>query len=51
MWALEDDILHPQIYPMRITDYLTRKINAGGILEKAASENNMLLQYRELRSQ
>lgn len=49
IWSLEDDIFHPQIYPLRIADYLTRKIRIGGVLKKLAEENDLELRYREGR--
>lgn len=49
IWSLEDDILHPQIYPLRIADYLTRRIRISGILERLVRENDLELRYRERR--
>jgi hypothetical protein len=49
IWLEEDDVLHPQIYPLRIADYLTRTVKVGGILDEIVAGNNMELKYRELR--
>jgi hypothetical protein len=49
MWLLEDDIWHPQIYPLRITDYLTRRVNIGGILDRLIDESGLSPRYREMR--
>jgi len=49
IWAREDDLLHPQLYPIRIADYLTRRIKAGGILDTFAKENEMEPRHRDMR--
>ncbi len=49
LWLLEDDIYHPQIYPLRITDYLTRRLKIGGILDNLIAENELDPQHREMR--
>jgi hypothetical protein len=49
IWLKEDDLLHPQVYPLRIADYLTRRINAGGLLKEAAGESNAESEFRDLR--
>ncbi|MFH0861410.1 MAG: DNA double-strand break repair nuclease NurA [Candidatus Altiarchaeota archaeon] len=49
MWLREDDVLHPQLYPLRIADYLTRKIKAGGILDEVVGVRGLALKHRELR--
>ncbi len=49
IWCLEDDLLHPQIYPLRITDYLTRRIKIGGILDELIRKNDLAPRYREMR--
>jgi hypothetical protein len=49
MWSLETDILHPQIYPLRAADYLTRKIKVSGILDEVVSAKNLKLKNRERR--
>ncbi len=49
IWLLEDDLLHPQLYPVRIADYLTRRIRVSGIIEKVIDEQGLELKYRELR--
>ncbi len=49
LWLLEDDIWHPQIYPLRITDYLTRKLKIGGILDRLIEESELDPKYREMR--
>ncbi|MFH1788254.1 MAG: hypothetical protein ABH834_02590 [Candidatus Altiarchaeota archaeon] len=49
-WALEDDLLHPQVYPMRIADYLTRRVKVNGILEEFALSNNLEGMYRARRT-
>ena len=48
-WACEDDLLHPQVYPMRITDYLTRKIRVSGVLEEFAKNRGLEWKHRDLR--
>ncbi len=49
IWSLESDLLHPQIYPVRIADYLTRKVKMQGLLEKLIRDNELSLRYREHR--
>lgn len=49
LWCMEDDLLHPQLYPLRITDYLTRKIKIGGIIDEVIRNNGLDLKYREMR--
>ncbi|MFH1836232.1 MAG: DNA double-strand break repair nuclease NurA [Methanobacteriota archaeon] len=48
-WAREDDIFHPQLYPVRIADYLTRRIRIHGLLEEFAKKGGLELQHRNLR--
>lgn len=48
-WSHEDDITHPQTYPVRVADHLTRKINVAGILDDFAAEKNIAPQFRSLR--
>ncbi|VVB54429.1 Uncharacterised protein [uncultured archaeon] len=50
LWTLEDDIIHPQIYPLRVADYLTRRIKVGSIIKETAREHNLDLQYRDVRT-
>jgi len=38
------------VYPMRIADYLTRKIKVGGILSAFALDHALELEHRNLRS-
>ena len=49
IWLSEDDLLHPQLYPIRVTDYLTRKLKVGGILDSFAQEKGLDLKYRDMR--
>jgi len=49
IWCKEDDLLHPQIYPLRIADYLTRRVKVGGILDRFIRENGLELKHRERR--
>jgi hypothetical protein len=49
MWLLEADIWHPQIYPLRVTDYLTRRLKIGGVLDRIIEENELDRRYREMR--
>ena len=49
VWLREDDLLHPQLYPVRIADYLTRGIRVSGLLDRVAAERNLELRHRELR--
>jgi len=49
MWTMERDLLHTQIYPLRMSDYLTRKLKVSGVLEKIIAENNLQLKYRDSR--
>ncbi|MBU0762068.1 MAG: DNA double-strand break repair nuclease NurA [Candidatus Altiarchaeota archaeon] len=50
IWQMEDDILHPQTYPLRIADYLTRRVKVNGILDMLIQEKGLGLKYRELRT-
>ncbi len=49
IWSREDDLLHPQLYPLRIADYLTRRVKVGGILERFVRENELEPRHRERR--
>ncbi len=49
LWMREDDVSHPQIYPLRLTDYLTRKVKVGSVLDGLIRETDLPLRYRELR--
>lgn len=49
IWSMEDDLLHPQLYPIRIADYLTRKVKAGGILDTFVRDNEMEPRHRDMR--
>jgi hypothetical protein len=49
IWLTEDDLLHPQLYPVRTADYLTRRISTSGILDNIASERELELRHREGR--
>jgi len=49
IWCREDDLLHPQLYPLRIADYLTRRVKVGGILDRFIRENRLELKHREMR--
>ncbi|MCX6694693.1 MAG: DNA double-strand break repair nuclease NurA [Candidatus Altiarchaeota archaeon] len=49
LWTLEDDLLHPQLYPLRLADYFTRQVKIGGILDAIVQERKLDLKYRELR--
>lgn len=49
MWYLESDIVHPQIYPLRLADYLTRKVKISSLLESLGREHNLKPQFRSLR--
>ena len=49
-WMCEDDLLHPQIYPVRIADYLTRKVKANGVLAQFAQKHGLEDKYRNRRS-
>lgn len=50
VWSEEDDLMHPQIYPLRITDYLTRKISVGAILDEHIKEKNLSRMFRDSRT-
>lgn len=49
IWLREDDLLHSQLYPLRIADYLTRRISAAGLLKEALEEANPEPEFRYLR--
>ena len=49
IWSMEDDLLHPQLYPIRIADYLTRKVKTGGILDTFVRDNEMEPRHRDMR--
>jgi len=49
IWAREDDLLHPQLYPVRIADYLTRRVKAAGILDTFVKDNDMEPRHRDMR--
>lgn len=49
IWLREIDLLHPQVYPLRIADYLTRRVKTAGLLSEVAREINSDLEFREMR--
>jgi len=49
IWSMEDDLLHPQLYPLRIADYLTRRVKVGGILDGFIKENGLEPRHRDMR--
>jgi hypothetical protein len=49
IWLLEDDILHPQLYPIRMADHLSRRIKAAGILDEVVGARRLEPKFRELR--
>jgi hypothetical protein len=49
LWLREDDIFHTQIYPMRVTDYLTRRLKVGGMLDSLIAESGLEPLYRDMR--
>ncbi|MFH1126277.1 MAG: hypothetical protein V1703_04060 [Candidatus Altiarchaeota archaeon] len=49
MWLKEDDVLHPQLYPLRIADYLTRRVNTAGVIDEIVGELKPELEFRDLR--
>ena len=49
MWLSEDDLVHPQPYPLRIADYLTRSIRIHGVLDELVRERDLEQKFRELR--
>ena len=49
LWLQEDDIFHTQIYPMRVTDYLTRRLKVGGMLDSLIEESGLEPLYRDMR--
>jgi hypothetical protein len=49
VWVMETDILHPQLYPIRISDYLTRRIKVSGLIDRIVEGKKLAHQYRDLR--
>jgi hypothetical protein len=49
IWLKEDDLLHSQLYPLRIADYLTRKIRINGLLDEVIADAHPELEFRDLR--
>ncbi len=49
IWMMEEDLLHPQLYPTRISDYLTRRLKVSGIIDEIISKKGLKLRYRNLR--
>ncbi|MFH1721846.1 MAG: hypothetical protein ABH950_04485 [Candidatus Altiarchaeota archaeon] len=49
IWLGESDIVHSQIYPIRVADYLTRKINVGGLLEDIGVKCDFEPSFRDSR--
>ena len=49
IWANENDLLHPQVYPLRTADYLTRRLKASGLLDEAIAEANPEVEFRNMR--
>jgi len=49
LWLQECDLLHPQLYPVRIADYLTRKVSVNTLLEEAVNRYGLKRKYREMR--
>ena len=50
IWLGEDDLIHPQLYPIRVADHLTRKIRVSGILDKIVRQRNLKPRHRSRRS-
>ena len=48
-WLDEDDLLHPQLYPIRIADYLSRRIKAGGVLDSICENIDLEPLFRQKR--
>ncbi|MFH1403567.1 MAG: DNA double-strand break repair nuclease NurA [Candidatus Altiarchaeota archaeon] len=49
VWINDRDHIHPQVYPIRIADYLTRRIKVSGLVDRVVEENNLELRYRDSR--
>jgi len=49
IWLSEDDLMHPQIYPLRMADYLSRKVKVGGLLDEIVQRKDLPLKFRQLR--
>jgi len=49
IWGAEDDLLHPQTYPLRMADYLTRRIRVHGVLKACQEHHGLAPKYRDLR--
>jgi hypothetical protein len=49
MWLCEDDILHSQLYPVRVADHMTRRLKASGIIDEALKDRYWVGQFRDLR--
>ncbi|MFC2153895.1 DNA double-strand break repair nuclease NurA [Candidatus Altiarchaeota archaeon] len=49
LWMQESDLVHSQLFPVRIADYLTRRISASGLLDQFVAENDLELSYRDMR--
>lgn len=49
IWMCDKDALHSQIYPVRIADYLTRRIKVSGLLDEVIREGNLSPQFRDMR--
>ncbi len=48
-WLSEFELIHPQLYPVRMADHLTRRVSVGGVLDRIVSDRGLELRYRELR--
>lgn len=49
IWLQEEDLFHPQLYSLRIADYLTRKAKVSGILDQLVKGLGLELKYRDRR--
>jgi hypothetical protein len=49
MWLQEDDVLHPQLYPIRLADHLSRRIRTGGILDELVARHGFERKHRDMR--
>ncbi len=49
MWAAERDLVHSQLYPVRLTDYLTRRIDVGAIVDEVAAGCDLEPSFRDSR--
>lgn len=49
IWLAEPDASHPQLFPLRLCDYLTRRFKLSAFLDRLAADSGLAKRHREER--